>query len=265
MVVWHSSGDTRSDPVGLKSWDVSNSNGVASMLQPKTYPELLGKALVFEAEPFVTMVDDDNPWAEGLFMVVSMGVLVGLAQIVGALLTAAVMPQSDAMLNALLPIWREISALGGSTGPGVDAAIRQWWPTSAGMFGIGWSWAQLSWIILAPLALIVEWLLFGLVAHVVARILGGRGTLTQTLGASALMVAPQILVLVAIIPFASVSIVLVFVWSILIVYRAVEVAHDLSSGLAAAAALVTPAMLILLFLAGATIVAILAALTGGMA
>ncbi len=72
------------------------------MLQPKSYPEMLGKALVFEAEPFMTMVDDDNPWAEGLFMVVLMGVLVGLAQIVGVLLTAAIMPDSEALLTALL-------------------------------------------------------------------------------------------------------------------------------------------------------------------
>jgi len=238
------------------------------MLQPKTYPELLGKALVFEAEPFITMVDDDNPWAEGLFMVVSMGILVGLAQIVGALLTAAVMPQSEAMLNALLPLWREISTLAGSAvapGAGIDGVVRQWWPTGAGLFGIGWSWAQLSWIMLAPLVLVVQWLLFGSVSHIVALALGGRGTLTQTLGASALMVAPQLLVLVAIIPFASVSLVLVFVWSILIVYRAIEVAHGLSWGRAAGAALVTPVILILLFLAGATFVALLAAITGGTA
>ena len=71
------------------------------MLQPKTYPEMLGKALVFEAEPFITMVEDDNPWAEGLFMVVCMGALVGLAKVGGALLTSAIMPNSEAALSAL--------------------------------------------------------------------------------------------------------------------------------------------------------------------
>ena len=71
------------------------------MLQPKKYPEMLGKALVFEAEPFIDMVDDDEPWAEGLFLVVLVGVLVGIAQIVGALLTAASMPQPEALLNCV--------------------------------------------------------------------------------------------------------------------------------------------------------------------
>ncbi len=46
------------------------------MLQPKTYPELVGKALVLEAEPFLTLAEDDNPWVEGLFLVTCVGVLV---------------------------------------------------------------------------------------------------------------------------------------------------------------------------------------------
>ena len=49
------------------------------MLRPKAYPEMMGKALVFESEPFITMVEDDNPWVEGLFMVIVVGVAVGLA------------------------------------------------------------------------------------------------------------------------------------------------------------------------------------------
>lgn len=238
------------------------------MLQPKSYPEMLGKALVFEAEPFITMVDDDNPWAEGLFMVVSMGVLVGLAQIVGVMLTTAVMPDSEAVLNTLLPLWRQISALTGSPGiAGLDAEaqLRQWWPVGTGIFGYGWSWAQLGWIVLAPFMLVVQWLLFGLVTHGVARALGGRGKLTQTLGAVALMVAPQAFVLLEVIPFTSVSAVLVSVWAVLIVYRAIEVAHELSWGKAASAALVTPALLVILFLAGVTAFMVMAAIMGGVA
>ena len=88
------------------------------------------------------------------------------------------------------------------------------------MFGFGWSWPQVGWIVLAPFLLVVQWLLYGLVGHGVARALGGTGRLTQTLGATALMVAPQVFVLLEVIPFASVSFVLVFVWALLIVYRA---------------------------------------------
>lgn len=45
------------------------------MLQPQNYPRLIGQALVLEPEPFVEMVDDDNPWVEGLFLCACIGVL----------------------------------------------------------------------------------------------------------------------------------------------------------------------------------------------
>lgn len=32
------------------------------MLQPTSYPRLLGQALTLEPDPFVEMADDDNPW-----------------------------------------------------------------------------------------------------------------------------------------------------------------------------------------------------------
>ena len=99
----------------------------------------------------------------------------------------------------------------------------------------------------------------------VARAFGGNGRLTQTLGAVALMVAPQIFVLLEVMPFVSVSAVLVSVWAVLIVYRAVEVTHDLSWRKAAGAALATPALLFLLVMAGVTAFAVLAAIVGGMA
>jgi hypothetical protein len=238
------------------------------MLQPKNYPEMLGKALVFEAEPFIEMVEDDNPWAEGLFMVVVVGVLVGLSQIVGALLTAATIPAPQALMNAFLPLLRQVSAWlspAGVASAEVDAQLRMWWAASAGALGFGWNWLQLGWIVLAPFLLVLKWLLFGLIAHGVARSLGGNGSLTKTLGAAALMVAPQIFVLLEVVPFASVSAVLVSVWGILIAYRAIQVAHDLSWGRAAGAALATPALLVVLLLVGTTVLTIVTAIWGGTA
>lgn len=229
---------------------------------------MLGKALVFEADPFITMVDDDNPWAEGLFMVVSMGVLVGLAQIVGVLMTAASVPSPDAVLGALIQAWRQLAALvgpAGAAGVELENWLRQWWPVGTGLAGYGWSWLHLGWVVLVPLALMLEWLLFGLVAHGAARALGGQGKLTQTLGAVALMVAPQMFALLKVIPFVSVSNLLLSVWAVLIIYRAIEVAHDLSWGKAAGVALAVPALLVLLFLAGLTVLGVMAASAGGAA
>ena len=57
------------------------------MLEPQFYPELVARALVLDEEPFAAMVDDDNPWVEGLALTAVVGVTVGIAQALGAWLT----------------------------------------------------------------------------------------------------------------------------------------------------------------------------------
>ncbi len=238
------------------------------MLQPKHYPELLGKALVFEAEPFTTMVDDDNPWVEGLFMVVLMGLLVGLAHIFRILLTTAIMPNPDALLTALIQLSDSLVStlkLDASTGAQLSAWVQQFVPLGTRVLGVTWTWQDFGWLILSPFLLVVQWLIFGLVTHGLAKGLGGEGRLTQTLGAVALIAAPQIFVLFTFVPFASVSRILLLVWSTLIVYRAVEVAHGLSWRKAAGVALAGPAVIILLTMFVSIIVAVIAAAVGGAA
>ena len=75
------------------------------MLQPKTYPKMLGKALFFEADPFVVMVDDDEPWQEGLFMTVLVGLAIGLTRVIGGLLLTASLPAPNAVRAAFLRAW----------------------------------------------------------------------------------------------------------------------------------------------------------------
>ena len=53
------------------------------MLQPRSYPELVAKALVLENEPFETMVDDDAPWLEGLVLVAVVSLAGGVAVAIG--------------------------------------------------------------------------------------------------------------------------------------------------------------------------------------
>ena len=82
------------------------------MLQPQNYPRFIGKALLLEPDPFVEMVDDDNPWIEGLFLCACIGVLVAVAQLIGRLLLTASLPSSDALLNTVLQILRQGTASG---------------------------------------------------------------------------------------------------------------------------------------------------------
>lgn len=216
------------------------------MLRPHTYPELIGKALVLEAQPFETMVDDDQPWLEGGVLVVSVGVLVGLAQLIGNLLRTASLPSPTALLTTLLDGWQRLNAQWGliPDNAAAEAAIRQGWAWFLLTSGYGSGWGNLLTLLLVPLGVLLQWLLVGLIVYGLGRGMGGRGTLNQVLGATALMIAPHSLLLLQVIPFVSVSGLLLAVWSLLILYRAVEVAHELPWQRAALVALLPYLLLI---------------------
>ncbi len=220
------------------------------MLQPRTYPKMLGKALVFEADPFVVMVDDDDPWQEGLFMIVLVGLLIGLAQLIGGLLLSASLPSSTAVREALFRAWHIAGVdLPPEIIAGGDTLIHNAYHWFGLLTGYGVGWERLFVLIWIPLALIIQWLIFSVIGHFVARGMGGSGALNQTLGATALIVAPQVLLLLRVVPFVSVSGMLLFVWSLLIAYRALEIAHELPWKQAMWAALI-PALVIAVLTAG---------------
>lgn len=222
------------------------------MLQPKRYPEMMGKALVLDADPFVVLADDDNPWIEGLFMVTLVGVGLAVAQLLRGLLLTASLPPSEAMLVTFWQSLRDLFLAGAAPGTdlaALEAAWRQAWAWSASMAGLQGGISRLLIALIAPLALLIQWLVYGLVGHVTARAMGGHGKLTQTLGATALVAAPRLLLILTAIPFVAVSQLLLGAWTLLITYRAIEVVHDLSWQRATWATVITFLVSALLFAA----------------
>jgi len=218
------------------------------MLQPKSYPEMVGKALVLEGEPFITMVDDDDPWVEGLFLIVVFGLMIGLAKFVGGFLLTVSLPPSGVILEVLTQAWRHLGDMlnlsaGGET---AEALLRQRWDWVTLFTGYGGGWARLLVFITVPVLLLVQWLLYGLVGYSVARLMGGTGSLNQTLGATALLVAPQAFLLFEVVPFVAVSTAMIGLWSLLIAYRALQIAHGLPWHKAVWAAVLPPLLLMLL-------------------
>ena len=90
--------------------------------------------------------------------------------------------------------------------------------------------------ILMPLGLGFVWLLYGVVAHLCARLMGGQGNLGQTLGCTALAIAPQLLNLVTFLPYVAVGGV-VGAWTLLCRYVALKTCHRLTWNRALAATL----------------------------
>ena len=232
------------------------------MLQPQNYPRFIGKALLLEPDPFVEMVDDDNPWIEGLFLCACIGVLVAVAQLIGSLLLTASLPPSDALLNTVLQTLRQGTA-GGETLFEIERTLRNGWPLLLAYSGYDSVGFRLLTLATTPLGLIGHWLLFGFVSHLLARAAGGQGTLAQTLGAVALSNASRLLYLFTIIPFVSVAAVLIHVWGILIAFRGLEVAHELSPRPAALVAVGTYLLLLLVSVAVAVAFGALLLIAGG--
>ena len=218
---------------------------------------LLWDALFLQREAYARMRDDDNPFVEGLFVLVVLGVALGLVGIVGATLEWASSPSISAIRDAILPNlqqmpwWQfmeqdpQLQATWFRIWNGIWDAVQATAPSPA---------SSLLGLILVPLGLIVAWLVYGLLAYLFARLLGGLGTLNQTLGATALAAAPQLLNALTVLPF--VVIFSLGTWTLLCNYMALRVVHGLSWQRSVAAALLPSVVLVLLAVVLGAIVAI---------
>lgn len=204
---------------------------------------LLWEALFLRHEAYEIMAEDDNPFVEGLFILVMLGLLVGLVGIVGTTLEWASAPNLDDIQRVVLdnltqmPWYEKMQQQGGAQAVAMFQRLydliwqfmRMLAPSPTG---------ALAGIVLWPLGLIIGWLVFGLIAHVLARLLGGTGNLGQTLGTTALAAAPQLLNAVAALPFVAMA--GVGTWTLLCRYMALRTAHDLTWPRAVWAALLPP-------------------------
>ncbi|MCB0201455.1 MAG: YIP1 family protein [Anaerolineae bacterium] len=202
---------------------------------------LLWDALFLQRDAYAHMRDDDNPFVEGLFILVLLGVLLAVAAIIGTTLEWASTPNLDAVRDVVLKNlqtmeWYQFL----QQSPGGESSFLQVWNSIWNAFaGLAPSpLRSLTGIITRPLGLIVWWLVFGLLAHGLARVFGGKGTLNQTLGATALAASPQLITLLTVLPFVAVA--GLGTWTLLCGYMALRTVHDLSWPRAVFAALLPP-------------------------
>ena len=195
---------------------------------------LVGRGLFLRTEAYEELREARNPFIEGLFIILIVGVLVALAGIIGSTLEWSASPGIDSIQQA---IYDEITSMSWFREVGQDIG-----PQFARGFQTQWDWiwslarrliptpvTSLSGIITIPLRLILSWLFYGLLAHLFARLLGGGASLSQTLGTTALAVTPQVLNLAGLLPFVMVGGV-VGTWSLLCQYVALRQAHGLTWG-----------------------------------
>ena len=144
---------------------------------------LLWEALFLQPEPFAAMRDQKKPASKGLVILIILGLVLALAAFIGSLLTWASSPNIAAVQETVLKYLQQMSWWNEmAVNPQAQAIWFQIWDSI-------WQFIQvmtpspvsgLAGFIFTPLNLIISWVIFGLVAHVMAKIFGGQGQLGQT-------------------------------------------------------------------------------------
>jgi len=194
----------------------------------------LWRALFLQPAAYEEMREDNNPFVEGLFLIAAVGLAVALARLIGDLLEWASSPQLSAVQEVVyrnllqMPWYQTMFEQAGQPFAEQFRQQYEWgWRVLPRLLGAPDPGMAAFNLLLFPLGLIVSWLIYGLLAHIVARLLGGEGTLAQTLGTTALAVAPQLFNLAELFPALVVGGV-VGAWMLLCRYMGLRVAHDLS-------------------------------------
>lgn len=235
-------------------------------------PTVLG-ALTLQESAYRAAAEDEHPIRNGLIFLVMIGVVVAVAGVIGAGITWWISPDLASLRDAIwqglqgMP-WRE--QFSGSELQQMDAQMQEtfdqvWQIVSGFTPGIGQAAAG---VVFTPLAFIVGWFVYGLLAHGFARLLGGHASLPQTYGALSLAYAPNLLNAVQVVPMVQTA--GLAMWSTVCTYVALKTVHGISPGRAFWATLLP--FLLVVFVAvglglaiGLVAAAALAQFFGGMA
>lgn len=192
---------------------------------------LLWEALFLRPEPYAAVRDQKNPATKGLLILLLLGLALALAAFIGTLLAWSSSPDLATIKETVFSNLQEMNWwVFVDQNPQVRATWLQMWDGLWAVMGfLNPSPASgLAGFIVTPLSLILSWFIFGVAAHLTARLFGGQGQFGQMLGTTSLAEAPQLLGLFAVVPFVTVF--GIGIWVILARYVAIRVTHGLSWG-----------------------------------
>lgn len=197
---------------------------------------LAWRALLLDQRAYTTVVNQLSPLKKGFFALLLILGIVLIARLVGWGLAYLTSPRLDS-LEALVQNF--ITGL-----PWYTTQVQQS-PEFAAQFAqsyaLSWEGVRFALGIPTPanqgiaigaliLNTLLAWLVYGTLAHWIARWFGGTGTWKVTLGAMALSYAPLLLLVVEAIPGAAVPVTLLFLAMLVGKYQAIKSAHYLTPG-----------------------------------
>jgi hypothetical protein len=199
------------------------------------------EAFFLNESPYVEMREGPNPVLRGLLTIILVAVVVALLGLVGTVVEWATTPNMNDIQTTVLeglertPWYQELQH-----NAEFRAEFSRWynlaWRFSPYLFDTPNIGIAASRIILLPLRLTLAWVMYSLVSYLCARLLGGQGGLAQTMGCTALAVAPQLLNVATFFPYLIVG-GAVGTWTLLCRYVALKTCHRLTWGRALTATL----------------------------
>lgn len=188
-------------------------------------------ALFLRDEAYIKMSSDEQPLRKGLSLLILIGVLVGLVGVVGTTLEWASTPSFAAIKQI---VWETITQskwyqMIQREAPEALHPMKQYYELGwrlASMFAPNPAGAILN-VIFIPVSLIMGWVIYSVLAHLFARLLGGTGDLGRTMGCTALAMSPNLIGLVKILPYIQLGTV-VGVWVLVCDFLALKAAHHLT-------------------------------------
>ncbi len=196
--------------------------------------------------------DSPDGLRRGFTLIAIIGLIIGAASLIGNLGEYASQPSSEAIVKTVyvglrtMPWFAQVSELDSTFPARFDQQFAQI-TQSIQTISDGGMIRSLAGIITTPLIMVVSWLLFGTIAHLMARALGGRAAFHQTLACTALASGVNILGVIEVVPFAQVTGTMLL--GLVASYVAIREAHGLPPWRTLWATILGPVLLALILIA----------------
>ena len=196
---------------------------------------LLGRALFFSTEPYVLVRDDEHPGRRGFVIVLVVVAIVAVAQFIAYWLGWLTAPRLDSLQGLLYSTVTDWPwyAQQVQQDPAFSAQFQQGYMAAWEALRILLGYPTLTATISVDVSLIVttfgNWFLFAVLAHWTARWFGSQARFGQTLGTAALAYAPLLLLVIQVVPGATVPLSLLFLLMLAAKYLALKVTHGLGT------------------------------------
>ncbi len=214
--------------------------------RPNLFRTAVG-AFFLQADTYTDMRDDPRRLSRGLVFVLAFGVLVGAALAWNQFVRWSFSPNLDLLKTTILTHLTQMPwYTQAETNSQFASRFTQFYDLAWNAIKVvAPSPVGLVNLLLQPLGLLIGWVVYGVLAHLFAKLLGGQGSLGQTLGCTALAASAHLLNLIQFVPYAAVA--GVGTWALVCNFTALRAAHRFSGWRALVAAL---APLVLFALAG---------------